>query len=490
MQPPAWARRIEKDLPDATLVAALAFHFYAILKYPNLAWADEIFQTVEQGHRWAFGYGVVPWEFRDGIRSWVLPGLLGLVMKATAFLGEGSKGYLMALRVFLALCSLPPVAVAMAWARREKLPHVWIAGLATAGWFELVYFSSKALTEVFAGYALPVALYWCMRARDDEHKRAVLWAGLAWGLAVSFRIHLAPAAGVAMIWTCRRDLKRWGPMLAGGGAVIVAFGMLDWVTWSYPFQSFFLNFYVNVVKGKAAWFGVSPWWEYFASLAQVWKWAAIPLLVLAFGTFVRWPLLPLTAGVILLVHSAIGHKEYRFLVPFLVIIAMSAGIGLARLFQTRRSAGVLAALALGFGSAEGARHYDWNDLAPRPAGYNDPIPLWSFRAGSVMSFEALSTKDTICGLGAIGMGWGWTGGYSHLHRDVPFWDIRNDAEFEATTRFMNTVVASGANGGKIGPFVRGPCWGEDPQICVYERPGACDPPGDYTMNKWLEATNM
>ena len=39
MQSPGWARR-ERDLHDATLVVALAFHFYCILKFPNLAWAD------------------------------------------------------------------------------------------------------------------------------------------------------------------------------------------------------------------------------------------------------------------------------------------------------------------------------------------------------------------------------------------------------------------------------------------------------------------
>lgn len=487
---PSWAKRIEKDLPDATLVAALALHFYAILKFPNLAWADEIFQTIEQGHRWAFGYGVVPWEFRDGIRSWVLPGLLGLVMRATAWMGQGSAGYLMALRIFLAVCSLPPVAIAMAWARREKLPHVWLAGLATAGWFELVYFSGKALTEVFAGWCIPVALYFCMRAREDESKRALLWAGLAWGLTVGFRVHLAPAALAAMIFTCRLDVKKWIPMLAGSGAVIVAFGMLDWATWDYPFQSFYLNFYVNIVKQKAAWFGVSPWWEYLYSLALVWKWAAIPLLVLAFGTFWRWPILPLTAGVIFVVHSAIGHKEYRFLVPFLVIVAMSAGIGLARLLQTRRAAAVLLGAAFAFGSIDGAWRYDWNDLAPRVDKWQDTQPLWQFRSGSVMSYEALSTNKELCGLGAIGMGWGWTGGYSHLHQDVPLWDIRNDAEFAQTKRFMNVVVANGTNGPKIDNYERGACYGEDPQICVYTRPGPCDPPGDYTMNKWLQDTGM
>lgn len=279
-------------------------------------------------------------------------------------------------------------------------------------------------------------------------------------------------------------------MLAGGGAVILTFGLIDWATWDYPFQSFYLNFYVNIVKGKAAWFGVSPWYEYVVSLALVWKWAAIPLLVLAYGTFRKWPILPLTAATIFVVHSAIGHKEYRFLVPFLVIVVMAAGIGLVRLLQTRRTMGLIAAVAFAAASIDGARRYDWNELAPRPEGHNDPISLWSFRSGAIQSFEALSKKDNVCGLGAIGMGWGWTGGYSHLHKDVPFWDIRNGTEFEQTKRFVNVLTASGANGKQIGDFVRGPCWGVDVEICIYERPGPCDPPEGYTINQWLKDTGM
>ena len=52
------------------------------LAFPNVVWPDEIFQTLEQAHRLAFGYGIVPWEFRAGARSWLLPGLLAGAMEA------------------------------------------------------------------------------------------------------------------------------------------------------------------------------------------------------------------------------------------------------------------------------------------------------------------------------------------------------------------------------------------------------------------------
>src|SRR5581483_12523593 len=206
------SKLIERDLPDAVLIGALFVHLFAILKFPNLAYADEVMQTLEQGHRWAFGYGIIPWEFRDGVRSWVLPGFFGLVMRATGWAGTGSGPYLLAVHIVLAACSLPPIAAATAWARKQGLRHAWVAGAAMALWFELVYFSGKALTEVFAAWALPVALYFSMRAKEDHDRRAALWAGLTWGLTLGFRIHLAPAALVAIIYTARKDRQLWLPL--------------------------------------------------------------------------------------------------------------------------------------------------------------------------------------------------------------------------------------------------------------------------------------
>src|SRR5580698_1144542 len=69
----------------------------AVVSRCLLAWTnqgviqpDEIFQSLEQGHRWIFGFGVRPWEFRAGARSWLLPGTLGMAMKVASALGVTS----------------------------------------------------------------------------------------------------------------------------------------------------------------------------------------------------------------------------------------------------------------------------------------------------------------------------------------------------------------------------------------------------------------
>src|SRR3954470_24118442 len=46
----------------------------------GIYWPDEIHQSVEQAHRLIYGYGLVPWEFIRGARSWAFPGMLALVL--------------------------------------------------------------------------------------------------------------------------------------------------------------------------------------------------------------------------------------------------------------------------------------------------------------------------------------------------------------------------------------------------------------------------
>src|SRR6476620_7730253 len=55
---------------------AIAARLVAIFgSFPHLHWADESYKFFEPAHRMAFGYGLVIWEFRDGISSPVIPAM-------------------------------------------------------------------------------------------------------------------------------------------------------------------------------------------------------------------------------------------------------------------------------------------------------------------------------------------------------------------------------------------------------------------------------
>ena len=467
------------------LAGTFLLHFEISRASLNLAWPDEIFQTLEQGHRLAFGYGIIPWEFRDGVRSWFIPGILGAVMRAGQWLGGTPKSYLLAVDLLLAVASLVPVAVAMAWAKRAGLPHVWIAGIACAIWFELVFFSGKALAEVFAGYAIAPALFFSVTARESGSRRSLLLSGACWALVVGLRLHLAPAAGVAFVWVARKDIGKWRDLLVSGGCVFAVFGLLDWVTWSYPFQSFALNFWRNIVKGKASFFGESPSYEYVVSLPQTWGWASVPLVGFGLLAFRRYSLLWLTALAILVSHSAIAHKEYRFLVPMLVVMVISASLGLVELVKMNRLLGWAACAIWLVASADGARRFDWRTLAPRPQNF-PASSMWRFREGAIRAYESMGADPQVCGVASIGWAWAWTGGYTHLHRDIPIFEVTDGAAFRRYMGSFNAML--GPNQGRsIGPFVQQRCW---QWLCLYKRSGGCEPPGSYTMNRWIAEHNM
>ena len=107
---------VQAVLADRTLLLLLALalllRLLAIIAFPSLHHPDENFQLFEQAHRIAFGYGVVPWEFRDGARSPVLPyGLAALFWLGDKVVGS-PEGYLALARLTLASISLIAVAAA------------------------------------------------------------------------------------------------------------------------------------------------------------------------------------------------------------------------------------------------------------------------------------------------------------------------------------------------------------------------------------------
>jgi len=50
----------------------------------QISYPDEILQYLEQGHRLAFGYGFVPWEYVYGTRNFLIPGLISGIPLVTS----------------------------------------------------------------------------------------------------------------------------------------------------------------------------------------------------------------------------------------------------------------------------------------------------------------------------------------------------------------------------------------------------------------------
>lgn len=457
---------------------ALLLRIGVAMRAPGLAHPDEIFQTQEPAHRLAYGYGIITWEWRDGIRSWAFPAILAALMRATDWMGSGSSGYLWAVTILLSLISLTTVWFGFAWAKRASgMEAAMIAAGGCAVWYELVIFGPRTLTEVLATHILLPALYFGAFAEGRWEKRKLFLAGILCGLAMSLRIQLFPAVALAALYFCRSRWRARMPVVVAGVLLpVTVFGVVDAITWSYPFQSFFRYFWVNAVVGRSELYGTEPWYWYLIVLLS----HLGPILLLALVGIRRSPFLAWIALAILVPHSLLPHKEIRYIYPLMPILITLAALGTMEIakeidhllkFRIHPKAAVSVALVL----------FTLFSVLLAPQ-----FTYWDSKSGSSLAMvDRLSRDPTVCGLGVHGISWWDTGGYTHLHRNVPMVLMSDGPRTEQESSSVNAVIAYGPPPGLSSDFALQECANG---VCLYRRTGPCMPPQADEVNAVLAQT--
>ncbi len=485
----------------AVLSVAVILRVWLLLTHTYVLFPDETFQYLEPGYRLAFGNGIVPWEYIDGIRSWLLPGVIAGIMRVAALVDRSPDFYVGAVRFACVLVSLIVPYVGFRLGERAGgLAGGIVAGLVGACWYELLYFAPVVMTEPLAAHLAILALW--LGEPGAVQRRPVL-AGVLLGLAACLRYQYAPALGVAALWQYRRDGAALAALCAAGiGCVAVCAGLLDWFTWGQPFQSIWFNFQRNALQHVGAAMGTEPWWFTAGYFVAAWQWLAPLLLGLAVYGAGRAPGLAIAAAVTLVLHSLSPHKELRFIYLAIAIAPLLIGTGAARLLAAaaaRRGAGIgivipaatLAGLLLVAAEAQSA------------LSRATPEDAWHRGRSILQAFAVARDVPGVCGIGVRALHVFRSGGYTYLDRSVPLYFESFDTSqhlLESSFRMRIRVVLGGAvvpqphdldfpdfaarfnvligfpDSGLPG-FARRQCIGTgaagDPPMCVFVRPGGC-----------------
>lgn len=481
-----------RGLPRA-LIAVVAIGLalrLATLAVPAVHHPDEIYQYLEAAHRQAFGYGVVPWEYRVGMRSWLLPILLAGPMALGDAMAPNGGLYLLLPRLLMVLASTTIIVSAWTLGARSSRRHALVAAIVAATWYELIAFAGHPIGES-AGLVAACGAAALMFGPNSSRNRLVVAGGLL-ALAAILRFQYGPALLVLAAFGGGRDFQgRWLPLASGGMMLLVISSLIDLGHGALPFAWLIENIRQNLILNKAAHFGVSGPLTYIGVVGTMWRWASVPIIIAAYAGMRRQPALFWAAIVHFAVHSLIGHKEYRFILltdGFAVILAAIGSVDLvdavATRWPSRRGALVpTAMIGLWLGISLILAMLPWNR------------PLWTARASANELLAELRDQPGLCGIAVLGLPISELGGYVGLHRDVPIYipDARYPNQRQtarALAPAYNALIAtsSGANavppgfqsmgcrstaGEYIGAYANPEDVAGLKTVCRYVRPSSC-----------------
>jgi len=371
---------------------------------------DEHQQYLERAVGLVIGRNVVFWEEVRQMRSLSIPGIQAGLMIAMDHLGMTSPIVQLSAIRFLQSMVLLASLTLFAWQLHKQQANsigAVVLMFVNALWPPWIAGSLRTLSEVVVIAPMLVGL-------SVWHRRPML-AGFLFALMFGVRF---PAGflivGISLVslwgWLREGDLRGFVRLHLGMVPGFLIVGAIDYFTLGAWFQAPRQHFHANIVENIAATtFGADPWYQYIYWACGN-EWCVLPVLALPLLVgFVREWKIGFLALVWLVAHSAIAHKEMRFLMsiyPLVCFLYIQAFMLLREvvpaawrgiLMKTSATLLLLAALTVGY--------LCWWNTEP-------------YRAYSRL-FDAARKRPDLTGLGCWEGSDAVTGNYFHLRRNVP-----------------------------------------------------------------------
>jgi hypothetical protein len=372
------------------------------------------------------------------------------------------------------LLAFAPVIAAWAIGRRVSRAHALVAMAVVAIWYESVYFSVHVLTEPLAVAAFLSA---AAIAVPGVSRRRLIAGGALLMLAAILRIQYAPAIAVFALVAFRLRWRDWRWLVIGGLLAAAASSAVDIAMGQWPFEWMWVNIHLNVIEGRSARFGVEAPGFFIQAIWGQWSWFAIPLIALAIGSGRPYRPILYAAAFNLAVHSAIAHKEYRFVEltsAAIVLLAAIGSVNALRWMESRRgkpfaAVPALAGLLIAWGAASA-----W-------LGRDRPLDQWfGERSVGPELVHAAGRDPHVCGIAIMRIEY-WQLSRAYIGRPMPI--VLLDESPTPLPRLtppgreigsVNAVIAPTESGPLLPGFSIARCKGAEPyRRCLYVRPGAC-----------------
>ena len=306
---------------------------------------DELMQYLEQAHRLVFGYGQVPWEYRLGSRSWLLPAIPAIPLWLCDIAGIAHPTiYIPAVKVWNSLLSLLIPAGMYVFVRRiNNEMAARMALLFGCFWHEFIVLASHSFSEQYSSIMFFLAL---ILISPTASKTRLLLAGIALGLTIALRAPYLLTVGIlGLALLTVYSPRRWLWMVIGGIIALLLWGGVDFLTWGRWWHS--IRLYTDIILfydilGKMGFDAMSPPHQYLIFLANS-SFGLYALIIIALWRWrQRWLLWALLGGTFGF-HTLLSNKEYTnifIIIPLAWMLiasgAVTIGEWIARINSSRQ----------------------------------------------------------------------------------------------------------------------------------------------------------